>query len=165
MDMSMVVGAFEGTKAIYNGIQTLLDIKEAAAVRAKAAELLALVTDTQGKLFTVQADYAAAASRINELEAQVMRLEQWELEKDRYGLHALAVGTFVYRLKASHQGEEPPHDICPSCYQDGVKSILQYAGYEIRRPKHLCPKCKAVFLGESGPMGEFISIPRDRGGF
>lgn len=160
MDMSLIIGAFESTKSIYNGVQVMLELKEAAAVRAKAAELLALVTDTQGKLFSVQTDYAAAASRIRELEAQVVALENWEKEKQRYALHNLGPGTFVYRLKADSQGEEPIHDLCPCCYEQGVKSILQSAGYANMRTRFTCPKCKTMYQGDSVPLGSFEPLPR-----
>lgn len=159
MDMSSIMSAFEGTKAIYNGIQVMLDLKETVAVEAKAAELLRLVTDTQSKLFLVQADYAAAASRIRDLESDVVRLEEWQQEKDRYALHELAPGTFVYRVKPAMQGTEPVHDLCPACYQKGVKGILNNAGFEQAHRAVRCAICSTTFLAERVDTGVGVSIP------
>lgn len=148
MDLSAVMGAYEGLKAIYGGVKGLADIKEEFAVKAKAAELLDLVTSAQGKIFEIQASYTTALSRIDELEAEIVKTKNWAHEKARYKLHELMPGTLVYRIKPECQGLDPGHDICPNCYEQGIKSILQASGtYEgFRRVE--CPFCKAKYLSE-----------------
>lgn len=146
--MDAVAGAFSALKGAADITQGLLALKTDAAVTSKAVELNRIIFEVQQQLFTSQAEHAALQSKVRELESQVVNLKRWEQEKERYELYEFAPGTFVYRVKPSMQGTEPPHDICPNCYEKGVKSILQKAGDEDSYPVHACPHCGAKYLGE-----------------
>lgn len=146
--MDAIAGAFAGIKTAAEVAQGLLALKTDAAVSAKAVELNRIIFDVQQQLIAIQADYAAVVARERDLEAQIVKLEDWVHEKQRYELHQLAAGTFVYRVKPVMQRAEPVHDLCPRCYEEGVKSILQAAGVKEGCHAVQCPKCAAVFLGE-----------------
>lgn len=99
-------------------------------------------------LFAAQQAEAATATRIGELEAEIMRLKNWEGEKQHYELKSLGLGSFAYMTKADMRGTEPPHWLCTRCFQDGKKSIVQYQGIPKGEPDnglHGCPSCKATF--------------------
>lgn len=113
-----------------------------------AAELNGKIADMQDALLDAQADALASfdvqskqSARIRELEQTISEFDDWEAEKARYGL--VAVGwVFIYLLrKEAAQEEEPPHYICPHCYNHGKKSILQY----YRGMKFTCPDCGTDF--------------------
>ena len=70
--------------------------------------------------------------------------ETWDAEKQRYELKPIGTqGVFAYSLKPEHENGEPPHWICPDCYQDRKKSILQTV---IKTPGMarvaICQRCK-----------------------
>jgi len=156
--MDVITGAFGGLKTAAELTQGLLALKTDAAVSAKVIELNGVISGVQQQLFTAQADYSTLSSRIRELEAEVANFKNWEEEKQRYQLHQLAPGTLVYRVKPTMQGSEPNHDLCPNCYEHGVKAILQYSGYEKGHKSFSCPRCKALFLGEMPPSEGFVEI-------
>jgi hypothetical protein len=60
-----------------------------------------------------------------------MRLKAWDAEKQRYEFKQLRApnapggGAFAYSLKPDVILAEPPYSICPNCYADGHKSVLQ----------------------------------------
>ena len=65
--------------------------------------------------------------KVRELEATIAEYDNWEAEKDRYELYQIKPsGGFAYRLrKECVQDAEPNHYICPNCYENRRKSILQ----------------------------------------
>lgn len=149
-----IAGAYSGLTAAKDIIKTMLDIKEAAAVSTKALELNGVILDVQDKLFNARTEREDMQSRIRELEQKVTELNNWESVKQRYQLHPLAPGTWVYRLKSSEQPAEPEHDICPNCYELGSKSILQAGGSTGGGWHHsfMCPRCKTTYRGEEIPF-------------
>ncbi|WP_415034899.1 hypothetical protein [Azonexus sp.] len=143
-----IAGAFGAIKGAAEITQGLLSLKTDAAVATKATELTGIIFDVQQKLIAIQSDYAAVVARERDLEAKIMQLENWAHEQERYQLHELAPGTLTYRIKPAMQGTEPMHDLCPRCYQNGIKSILQNNGIEKGHHILLCPQCKTALIGE-----------------
>lgn len=150
--ISELSAAYTSLKTTAQIAQGLLALKTDAAISSKVVELNAAILDTQSQLFSAQAKESALLGRVSELEAKVARLEGWEDEKQRYELRELAPGTLVYRVKPAMQGCEPPHDLCPNCYQEGVKSILQNSGIKAWCHSVTCPKCETTFLGAPANM-------------
>ena len=160
------MGLISNIKAATEITQDLIALKVETAVAAKASELYRLLSEVQQELFTSQAEQATLTRRIRDLEAEIDHLKHWKNEKERYELKELAPGTFVYRLKPGLEPSEPVHDLCPHCYQQGVKSILQGAGLSQGRKVFVCPHCKASFLSERvdlfGEEHETQGAPRSR---
>lgn len=128
--------AVDSLNAVYKTVQALAGFKE-------RAQLIELITSAQGKLLEVQALHESVARRVGELETEVVRLTRWNDDKRRYRLHELAPGALVYRLDPAYQETEPTHDLCPHCYQDAIKSILQAAGHAGAERLLVCHRCKA----------------------
>lgn len=86
------------------------------------------ILKAQQALFTAQQAQTESSQKIGELEQEIMRLKNWEAEKQRYELKPLRDGDYAptaYAVKESMTNGEPAHWICANCYQKGVKSILQ----------------------------------------
>ena len=164
MDLTMITGLFGSLKTAAEITQGLLALKTDAAVSAKVVELNGVISDVQQRLFAAQADYATLTSRIRELEAEVADFKNWEQEKQRYQLHELAPGTLVRRIKPAMQGTEPMHDLCPNCYEQGIKSILQRASSKGFFHNFCCPRCKSEFQGAAMKFEPALeTLRRDRG--
>jgi hypothetical protein len=106
-------------------LKTLNAASNQAAINEVKLELQARLFEARDALSAAQDAQATALERIRELEQEIVKLKDWEGEKQRYELREVASGSFAYSLKSTMAGAEPPHWTCPKCYQDGVKSILQ----------------------------------------
>src|SRR5580704_16072262 len=105
------------------GIKTALDILKGLKKSGASGSILTEIADLQTALIEVQQGIMAAnqthttdIERIRQLEEEVMRLNKWDGEKDRYELKAISGVSFVYALKPSDAGSEPAHWLCPNCY-------------------------------------------------
>ncbi len=127
------LGAF---KAMFDLAKGLKDISDATARNAVAIEL-------QEGILTAQAQQAALVERVGELEAKVARFETWDAQKQRYELTDLGGGTFAYALKKGVEPPEPEHRICPRCYENRQRSILQFQHQSaMRQDEFRCPACE-----------------------
>lgn len=146
--MDWIAGAYQGVKTARDMAKGLADLNTDVAVKTRAHELLDVILDVYDKLFEAQTQRTALTSRIAELEEENRRHKDWVAEKSRYALHQIEGGGYVYRLKPAHQSTEPSHDLCPSCYEDSIKSILQYKGYVSGHKAYTCKRCSTEVLGE-----------------
>lgn len=100
------------------------------------------ILDAQQSLFTAQELQAAATKRIDELEQQIEKLRDWSADQQRYELADTGQGSLAYRLKEDMANGEPPHWICPNCYQNGKKAIMKEEALPIGRAETLaCHPC------------------------
>ena len=162
-----MIGVGEIATAL-TSISTALEIAKSihaltvdTAVSAKVFELQRVMSEIVQQLLASQSEQAALSRRIHDLEAQVARFENWDGEKQRYELKELAPGTLVYRTKPGMENGEPVHDLCPHCYQQGVKSILQRSGFAQGCVTHTCPHCQTSFIGERIPLDDAVSYDDD----
>lgn len=121
----------EISAAISNGklaidiVKGMVSLKNQVDVQMKAAELLSVILDLQGKLQEAQAASSAIQAQLGDMAAKQRQLDDWSAEKKNYRLQQLSAGGLVYRYHAPPEGNAPPHDLCAQCYQQHVKSILQ----------------------------------------
>jgi hypothetical protein len=107
------------------------------------------VTALQSTL-AAQMAQSALLKQVGELEKEVTNLKTWDAEKQKYHLVELRTnvapghgGALAYALKEQASSSEPIHFLCPNCYEDGHKAILQQEW----RPGHVdilwCQRCGA----------------------
>ncbi len=103
-------------------------------------EMQGTIIAAQAVALEAQAEQGRLASRIAQLEEATVRSRVWEEEKALYVLAStFDWGTpIAYQLRdEARRDGEPEHFICPNCYEDGMKSILQFrSGFGLR-----CLKC------------------------
>jgi hypothetical protein len=121
-----ISAGINGLKAAKDMVQALHGVQTAVAINEVKFALQGHLLDAQQGLFAAQEAQSAASKRIAELEKEIVRLKDWEGEKQRYELKDTGQGTLAYALKAGIETGEPAHWLCPSCYQDGKKSILKH---------------------------------------
>ena len=126
-----ITGLVSSLKAAKDIAETMIGLRDTAAFQGKAIEFQSKILDSMSSAIAAQEERAALLQKIDALEKEVARLETWEAEKQRYELKDAGGGALAYALKEEARGSEPPHWICPQCYQDGKKSILQS---EMRMP-------------------------------
>ena len=153
--LSSLKAAFDITKGL-NAANTQANINDAKIPLQEhiiqAQQALAAANDAQ----------TTAAERIRELEGEIVRLENWAAEKQRYQLKRFYPGTLAYALKPGMEQGEPPHYLCKHCYDRDEKAALQpTAKLERRYRVHACPSCKnEIMMGPEMPDGEPSNEPK-----
>ena len=119
-----IKGGMAAANAAANLIKGYFALKTEAEKNAAVVEIQRHVIDTQQGLATAYASNLEALQRINELEQEIVRFENWEAEKQRYEPAEAGPGCTAFRLKDGVEPPEPSHWICPHCYEQGKKSRL-----------------------------------------
>ena len=86
---------------------------------------------------------------LEEAEKKLVAYERWEQEAARYTLQEVFGGVFVYVLDPAHAANQPHHRLCPQCYEDSKKSILQWRDGGMSGPIAFCSRC--AFQVVTGP--------------
>ena len=133
----MVAEIFAGISAFKEMMEIARALKDMDNAMSRRDVVIAL----QEKIFAGNAAYSELLQRKDELEQEVMRLKDWETEKARYELVELHDGALAYAVKETVRGAEPFHYICPACYQQGKKSILQGATWSYGEHTLACSAC------------------------
>lgn len=136
---SVVLGLSGAAKLL----QTLKNLVTTADAREELSKLYDVIITAQGNAFEMDIQKRAMADEIRTLEEKILQFEAWQREKLRYAMDPIGPGVFAYALKKEAAGAEPPHWICPNCYAQGKKSLLQHNGSALTRESALvCQACK-----------------------
>ena len=123
------------------------------------ARVTEAVSEITQRLIEAQTAVMNANKRIVELEdserharQKLMDLENWQDEAERYHLHEVVPGIFFYAIKDTHRGSDPFHYLCPNCFVNQRKSLMQ-------RPtnaslEYHCPACSYKARTQSPPKRE-----------
>jgi hypothetical protein len=154
-EISAALGGLKGAMDIVKGLNATAD---AVAINEAKIALQGAILETQGSLLAAQEAQTANLKRIDELEAKIVELSAWEGEKKRYQLQAFPTGVLAYVLKPDDAAGEPSHRLCPHCYQESRKSILQTTRRHAGGEKVECPRCKTELK-----LAEFAQPKSDSG--
>lgn len=121
-----------------------------AAVNDAKIALQSTILEAQSNLLAAQEAQSANLKRIDELEAEIVKLGTWEGEKQRYQLEEFPTGAFAYVLKEGDAAGEPMHRLCARCFNEGHKSILQTYSRRNGMDVADCPLCKSRFRFADG---------------
>jgi hypothetical protein len=117
MVVAETIAGLGAVKTAFDMAKALQSIHEATA-RDRA------VIELQKEILAAQAAQFALLERAGDLEKEVATLKAWDADKERYKLVDLGAGILAFALKEGMENGEPAHNICTSCYQSGLKSIL-----------------------------------------
>lgn len=85
-------------------------------------------------------------AQVTILSDAIRKANEAQAQLERYRLHETQSGEFVYLLKETDGAGEPAHSICPTCFQNGRKSILHGDRFLKR-----CEPCEATFHFDRRP--------------
>lgn len=135
---SIIALATNGMAAVDKAVSTVTDIrKQFAKDPAAIADLKAELADLANALVDAKLAQAQLKNELLQVQEQVREREDFALQAARYELVTTSLNGSVYSLKPDADGDEPPHDLCATCFQRRQKSILQPAGFNTLR----CPVC------------------------
>jgi len=123
--MNEVAAGIASLKAAFEITKAMIRLRDVAAIQSKVIELQGEIVSAQEGALAAQEAQSALSKRVCELEKEVADLKAWDAEKEKYQLTKITRGVFAYALKEQAGTREPNHYICPNCYEDGHKAILQ----------------------------------------
>lgn len=126
-DMALIGGLANSLNIAVNISKLAIGLRDQALIQEKIVELTSEIMSAQQSAISAIATQTTLTERVRDLEKQIMDMEAWETEKQRYEMKIAARGATVYAVKEDARGAEPPHWICTNCYQQRKKSILQAA--------------------------------------
>ena len=143
-DMTLFNQAFTSLQSASQLAKTLIGFRDTTMIDSKVIELRDHLIEAQGSTMQAQTQQSALIQEVRDLKQQIMDMEKWNEEKQRYQLVEPWPGCYVYALKESGKGADPAHWICEHCYQDGRKSILQNNQKRDGRIHHIikCSHCQ-----------------------
>lgn len=126
MDNLTIQGAVTGIKSIVEIVKSINDLQNAAEIHIKTGDILKIAITAQEAALSAQANEFAMVKKIDDLEKEIVRLKNWDEDKKRYKMVKPwdSATTPVYSVKESCSLEEPPHWICPNCYNDSKKRFI-----------------------------------------
>ena len=142
MDMSAVssgIAALQGLAAIS---RTILDVRDFNKLAGIQVEMNQRILDVQAAMLDLQAKLATQSEALDALKAHATQLENAARERERYALHEIRPGAFVYRRREDVQPPEPPHYLCQPCFDKGIKAVLESENLHLHGRVQTCPACE-----------------------
>jgi hypothetical protein len=142
VDMAAIAGFATSVRAAMEITKAMKDVHDANVIQTKVFELTREIMAAQSYAMQAVSAQSTLVTRIRELEEKIAALETWNAEKGRYYLKSIQQGVMVYALKEGMENGEEPHYLCPTCYNNGKKALLQKETQEVRRvPMWICHDC------------------------
>lgn len=146
VDMHALASAATALKAAFDISKVALNLRDEAMIRAKVTEMQGEISAALASAITAQTDQMAMLERVRELEKEVANLKAWDAEKTRYELKEVGPGAFARCVKPAAKGADPPHCICPTCYERRQAIPLQAPSWAVQRDRggdtsRSCPAC------------------------
>lgn len=143
VDIPSITAAIVGLKNAAEIARAMKDLHNQTDIQTRVIDLQSAILAAQSDALSAQSEQSLMIQKIRDLQEEVSRVKAWDETRQRYQLIAPWEGCYVYALKESSKGSEPPHWICPHCYEDGRKSILHDTDKLDRRIRWIikCPRC------------------------
>ena len=141
-----IAAALATVKAVSDLTASILSGVIDDKVRAKATELNSSIITLQGTIFSIQSENQELLEANKSIKQELIEISDWNNEKNRYQLTELSSGVFVYLLKEDECKSEPIHCICPNCYQQQKKSILQLKARTRVGAIYVCHNCDSTII-------------------
>jgi len=131
-----VIAGLQGLNGLLSAAKALKDMNS-ESIRVQAS------IDIQRQLLAAIQDYQALSEANRALEAECVRLKDWSNERKNYQLEEIGdQGVLAYVFQEPDDDPAPAHTLCPSCFADTQKSILQTVLRQPGRTKVLfCHRC------------------------
>jgi len=152
MPVAEIAAAITGLRSALDVTKAMIGLRDAEAFRAKSIELQGVILEALEKGIEAREAYAAQLDRVRALEAEVAKLKEWDTEKSHYELKTVgAGGSLAYMLKPEARGAEPPHWLCPDCFEQRKKAFFQAQGIKGPNRIYACIGCKREILAGMPP--------------
>ena len=139
-EASVIITSIKTTIEIVKGLKSSHDAKTITQAQSQILEHLFAL---QVAALALQEKHSALIHEKQALIKKIEQFEQWRNTESEYELKELKPGIFVYSYKNSQQSVIPMHWLCPHCWNDRKKSILQSGFHD--ESVYNCNRCNFVF--------------------
>lgn len=125
MDMALISGTITSLRTVADITKTLIDLKVDEKVRTQLIALQNGILSAQQNVMESQVQQMAMSEEIRTLKEQIANFGNWQNEAERYKLTSpWGNGGVVYALIEAKSNGELAHYLCPTCFTDRKKSIM-----------------------------------------
>ena len=153
-------------KAALDIAKTVKDLAggdKATDFKERSIALAELVIPLQEKLLTYIDMANVLVTENAALREETAKLKKHRHDFEQYHLKEIARGVFVYQHEHSMNPAAPPHSLCATCYNNGIKSILQLKGEALSGDIYQCHVCNSEICDHSkkrDPGPAIVSVKR-----
>jgi hypothetical protein len=152
MPAAEIAAGIASARAAYDLTKAMLKSRDAKILADGTRDLQMILGEAIGKLLEAQQAQMSQLEQISTLKTEIKKFSDWETEKQRYELKGVGDGVFAYMNKPAVRGTEPPHWLCPTCFENGKKAYFQASGARIQRAMvYRCKSCDGVATTENEP--------------
>lgn len=143
VDIPSITATIVGLKHAADIAKAMKELHLQTDIQTKVIDLQSAILSAQSDALTTQAEQSTMIQKIRDLQEEVARVKAWDKTKQRYQLITPWDGCHVYALKDASKGTDPPHWICPHCYEDDRRSMLNNSKKHDRVTRDIikCPHC------------------------
>lgn len=116
-----VTGTLKGAVDLIGSIKGLLKSPEGRS----DAEIEAAVDRLELAVENARLGNALLELQVTQVSEAVRRAQEAQQQLDRYEMCETKAGNIVYRLREADSQGQPTHFICPNCYDNGRRRVLQ----------------------------------------
>ena len=152
-DLSAIQTLGTSLKAALDIAKGIREAKSSTETESKVTELQAALLETQILAISATNAQVELQKKVGELEEQLKAANEWGEQESRYALVSpWRSPAQVYALKEeSASEEEAPHFLCPHCFHNRKRVILNPTKPD-HRTSVVCPSCTAtVYTDERWP--------------
>lgn len=142
--MQEIVGLVGAATTALEFVKTAKGFQEDQKVASAVAEVQNSLSSLLGEHIALQKLYGDAINEMASLKERVREIDDWKVISANYILTDVDNKTFAYALREDVETEEPHHILCPHCYHEEKKSILQFVPETMDTySKYVCLRCKS----------------------
>ena len=139
MDLTTITAAVGCAKAATDILKTLTLVANDTEVKEKVIELQNVVLDLQSNLLSLQVDYSNLIKDNEQLESELKHRDDWEELTKHYKLTEVSPMQYVY----ASIDADPEHWLCPACFSEKKKHLLQMWAESPDSRTYRCNNCKS----------------------
>jgi hypothetical protein len=114
--IAQITGAVQSVKVLNDLVKAARELKNFNELVAAVSEVNTRLMEAQSAALLAQEKQSFLTNRVSELEKEVMDINNWKGETQRYQLAKVGRGAFAYVLKRGMESGEPSHMLCANCF-------------------------------------------------
>jgi hypothetical protein len=152
MPAAEIAAGITSARAAYDLTKAMLKSRDTKILADGTRDLQSHLGDIIGKFLEAQQAQMTQLEEIAALKAEIKKFSDWDTEKQRYELKSAGHGVTAYMLKPEVRGTEPPHWLCPTCFEKGKKAYFQFSStMNGRGSVYRCKGCEGHMTTNNEP--------------
>jgi len=148
-----VASLFTSAKIAYEIAKGISSLKSEVERNEAVSKILEILISVQKDAFLMQEKHSLLLREKDDMTKKLMEFEKWDETEYQYELKEIYPGILLYGYKEREHAKSPMHWLCPNCWHDKKKSILQRSFHDSDSGRYTCPKCKNIFEWNNPDFG------------